>query len=74
MFSSQFLEFSVDDPMLVHTDGSLMVDPSVGVENFVNVELCSGPLWELVHHNFYIRHTKESICGEYDVPEVIIIN
>lgn len=67
----KFLEFSVDDPILVHTDGSLKVDPSVGVEDFVNVELCTGPLWHLVQQTFYVRHTKESICGEYDVPEYI---
>ena len=64
LLPGQFLEFSVDDPMLVYPDGSLKVD-TVDFD-----ELNSWQLWQFVLQTFYVRHTKQSICGEYDVPEV----
>ena len=53
---------------MVNPDNSLKVGPwSMGG---TGAEVNVSPLWQLVRKNFYVRHTKESISEEYDVPEV----
>ena len=64
---------SVDDPSMVYSDGSLKLDKEdARYDEYSNEGTYMYPVHSVVLNHLYVRNTKGSIGGDYDVPEVCV--